>query len=145
MNNLILKSFLLSLLTFFAPVGWIILVVSLSTIIDTFFGIWRSLKSGGKFKSKILRFGFVPKVLSYCGSIMFVYCCDYFIINDLINLGIQIDYLTTKLLALGLIGIEIKSMICLKLLEIIFCKLIVLFTIVAFSSNKSLPVILPKK
>ena len=109
MNNLILKSFLLSLLTFFAPVGWIILVVSLSTIIDTFFGIWRSLKSGGKFKSKILRFGFVPKVLSYCGSIMFVYCCDYFIINDLINLGIQIDYLTTKLLALGLIGIEIKS------------------------------------
>ena len=40
---------------------------------------------------------------------MFVYCCDYFIMNDLINLGIQIDYLTTKLLALGLIGIEIKS------------------------------------
>lgn len=109
MNNLILKSFLLSILTFFAPVGWIIFIVSLSTIIDTFFGIWRSLKQGGKFKSKVLRYGFVPKVLSYCGSILFVYCCDYFIVNDLIHLGIQIDYLTTKLLALGLIGIEIKS------------------------------------
>jgi hypothetical protein len=98
------------LILFFAPIKGIIILVALSTILDTAFGIWKASKLKEKVNSKTFRHGFVPKLFSYVGAIMLVYASDFFIINYLTKEVISVDYLATKVIALMLISIEVKSM-----------------------------------
>ena len=95
---------------FFAPINGIIFIVALSTVIDTCFGVWRSYSKGESITSKAFRNGFVPKVLSYVSVVMLVYVSDVFIINALTQLVISVDFLATKLTALVLLSIEVRSM-----------------------------------
>ena len=85
------------------------MLVALSTIIDTIVGIWKARKLKEKITSKKARFGFVPKLISYVGAIMLVYMSDYFIISELIGSVISIDFFATKVIALALISVEVKS------------------------------------
>jgi hypothetical protein len=101
--------FLQGLIFFFAPIKGIIILVALSTIIDTCFGIWKAKKLKEKVNSKTFRHGFVPKVLSYVGATMLVYASDFFIVNELTKMAVSVDFLFTKLIALVLISIEVKS------------------------------------
>jgi hypothetical protein len=98
------------ILVFFAPIKGIIVLVALSTILDTGFGFWKAKHLKQEITSKIWRHGFVPKVLSYVTTVMLAYTADYFIINELMKLVLSVDFLSTKLLALALISIEVKSM-----------------------------------
>jgi peptidoglycan biosynthesis protein MviN/MurJ (putative lipid II flippase) len=98
------------LVVFFAPIKGIIILVALSTILDTAFGVWKASKLKEKVNSKTFRHGFVPKLFSYVGAIMLVYASDFFIINYLTKEVISVDYLATKVIALMLISIEVKSM-----------------------------------
>jgi hypothetical protein len=98
------------LLVFFAPIKGIIILVALSTILDTAFGVWKASKLKEKVNLKTFRHGFVPKLMSYVGAIMLVYASDFFIINYLTKEVVSVDYLATKLIALMLISIEVKSM-----------------------------------
>lgn len=98
------------LLVFFAPIKGIIILVAVSTIIDTAFGIWKAKKLKEKVNSKTFRHGFVPKLVSYVGAIMLVYASDFFIINYLTKEVVSVDFIATKLIALMLISIEVKSM-----------------------------------
>ena len=98
------------LIAFFAPIGGIVLLVGLSTVIDTLFGIWRAYKMGEKVTSRKARYGFIPKVLSYCSAVCLIYASDYYMINDLTKMVVSAEFLSTKLLALVLIAIEVKSM-----------------------------------
>jgi hypothetical protein len=98
------------LVVFFAPIKGIIILVALSTVLDTAFGVWKAKKLKESVTSKIFRHGFVPKLMSYVGAIMLVYASDFFIINYLTKEVISVDYLATKLIALMLISIEVKSM-----------------------------------
>jgi hypothetical protein len=41
---------------------------------------------------------------------MLVYTSDYFILNELMKLVLSVEFLSTKLIALALISIEVKSM-----------------------------------
>ena len=84
--------FMKTILVFFSPIKPIILLVGLSTIIDTI---------AGK--------GLVPKLVSYIVAVLLVYTTDFFIINELVSNFISIDYLATKLIALALISVEVKS------------------------------------
>lgn len=97
------------LIVFFAPIAGMIIIVALSTILDTGFGIWKTIKSGEKFTSKKFRFGFIPKVISYVGVVMLVYASDVFILNDLTKMVVSLDFLSTKVIALTLLSIEVKS------------------------------------
>ena len=97
------------LILFFAPIKAMIFLVAFSTILDTGFGIWRAHKVGEKIQSKVFRHGLLPKLLSYVSAIMLIYVSDFFIINDLVHSFIEIDYLSTKLVALVLLSIEVKS------------------------------------
>lgn len=101
--------FLKTLFVFFSPINGIILVVALSTIIDTIFGLWRAKKLKEKITSKKVRFGLVPKLVSYVGAVMLVYASDVFIINELTLMVVDIQFISSKILALSLIGIEITS------------------------------------
>jgi peptidoglycan biosynthesis protein MviN/MurJ (putative lipid II flippase) len=95
---------------FFAPIKGIIVLVALSTILDTGFGFWKAKHQKEAITSKIWRHGFVPKILSYVAAVMLVYTSDYFILNELMKLVLSIEFLSTKLIALALISIEVKSM-----------------------------------
>jgi len=98
------------LLVFFSPIGGIILIVAISTILDTCFGIWRAVKKGNRVTSKKARHGLVPKIVSYVGAVMLIYASDYFILNELTKMVVSIDFLSTKIIALVLLSIEVKSM-----------------------------------
>jgi len=104
-----LSSILYSLLLFFAPIKGIIVIVALSTMIDTGFGVWKAKKLGEKLSSKAFRSGLVPKLLSYVGTVMMVYGSDVFIINSLVSNIVDVEFMATKVIALTLIINEAKS------------------------------------
>ncbi len=97
------------LIVFFAPITGMIVLVALSTLIDTGFGCWRSFKLGETITSKKFRFGLLPKLLSYVGAVMLVYASDVFILNDLTRMVVSLDFMSTKVIALTLLSIEVKS------------------------------------
>ena len=103
-------SLLLPVILFFAPIAWMVFLVGLSTIIDTCFGIWRAKHEGIEISSKVCRKGLVPKVKSYVIMILLLYMADYYIINELTKLFISVEFISTKLVSLVLIVIEVKSM-----------------------------------
>ena len=104
-----LSSIFYSLILFFAPIKGIILMVALSTMIDTSFGIWKAKNLGEKLSSKAFRTGLVPKLLSYVGTVMMVYGSDVFIINSLVSNLVDVEFMATKIIALTLIINEAKS------------------------------------
>lgn len=97
------------LIVFFAPIKGIIILVALSTIIDTGFGFWKAKHLGVAITSKKWRHGFVPKLISYVAAVMLTYASDFFILNELTKMIISVEFLSTKLIALVLISIEVKS------------------------------------
>lgn len=103
------KSLIIPLIIFFAPIAWMVFLVGLATVVDTCFGIWRVRKKKEKFSSKLLRKGLVPKVTSYVAMVLILFTIDYHIVNELTKSVIEIQFVTTKLLALALIYIETKS------------------------------------
>ena len=105
-----LTSILKVIILFFAPIKPLIILISLSTIIDTAFGIWIAKQLNEKITSKIFRNGLVPKLISYITTIMMVYGSDVFIINELTMSVVDVEFLATKITALTLISIEVKSM-----------------------------------
>ena len=104
-----LSSIYYSLLLFFAPIKGIIVIVALSTMIDTAFGIWKAKNLGEKLSCKAFRSGLVPKLLSYVGTVMMVYGSDVFIINSLVSNVVDVEFMATKVIALTLIINEAKS------------------------------------
>lgn len=108
--KLYLSSVLTALVLFFAPVKGIILIVALATIIDTCFGVWKSINFKEPVTSKIFRNGLVPKLLSYIAVVMLVYASDVIIINALTISVVSVKFISTKIIALILLSIEVKSM-----------------------------------
>ena len=105
-----LSTIIYSLLIFFAPIKGIILLVALSTVMDTCFGLWKCKKLEEQITSKKFRHGLVPKLLSYIAVTMLVYASDVFIINEMTFSLVSVDFVATKLTSLVLISIEVKSM-----------------------------------
>ena len=101
--------FMKTILVFFSPIKPIILLVGLSTVLDTIAGIWRAKKLKEKVSSRKARKGLIPKLMSYIIAVLLVYTTDFFIINELVSNFISIDYLATKLISLALISVEVKS------------------------------------
>ena len=85
-------------------------MVALATILDTGFGLWKAKKLKEEITSKIFRHGLVPKLLSYVAAVMLIYASDVFIINALTMSVISVEFISTKIIALVLLSIEIKSM-----------------------------------
>jgi len=108
--KLYLSSVLTALFLFFAPIKGIILMVALSTIIDTCFGVWKAKNLGEPITSKMFRNGLVPKLLSYIAVVMLVFSSDVFIINGLTLSVVSVEFISTKVIALVLLSVEVKSM-----------------------------------
>jgi sensor histidine kinase YesM len=52
----------------------------------------------------------VPKLVSYISVVMLVYASDVFIINGLTMSVVSVQFISTKVIALVLLSIEVKSM-----------------------------------
>ncbi len=100
-----------SFLAVISPVKPIIYIALLAIILDTSFGVWRSVKKGGWKSIKSRRLSHViSKSLLYCGAILFVFLIEKYIAADLVAHFIAVDLIMTKIVAFFCVTVEIKSM-----------------------------------
>jgi len=113
-----LKEFLLSvglsLLTFFAPAAGILLVVLGFVLVDILTAYCRVNKqrkegSSVKWTSRAFIRGFLPKLIGYTSLVLLFFMLDTFLLNEFIKYVFPIQNLSTKVVSLGLIYAEVKS------------------------------------
>jgi hypothetical protein len=100
--------FLIPLMAFIAPIKALIIIVGLAILTDLFFGIWKSVK----LKKRLTSNGFgrtIVKMFIYQLVLVGSFVIDRYILNELILIFLQVDLLTTKLLALYLVFSEATS------------------------------------
>tara|TARA_R110001592_G_scaffold85820_5_gene253472 strand:- start:3401 stop:3829 length:429 start_codon:yes stop_codon:yes gene_type:complete len=99
-----------SIVAVLSPVAPMIYVALISILLDTCFGVWRSVKKNGwaSFKSRRLS-STLSKSLLYCGAICFVFLVEKFIAGDLIAHFIEVELIMTKVVALFCVVTEFKS------------------------------------
>ena len=99
-----------SILAVLSPVKPMIYVALLAIMLDTSFGVWRSVKKGGWKAIKSRRLSHViSKSLLYCGSILFIFLVEKYIASDLLAHFIAVDLVMTKIVAFFCVAVEIKS------------------------------------
>jgi ABC-type sugar transport system permease subunit len=108
----ILKHLWMPIAAFFAPIQGVIIAIILTILLDTILGITKSVKKSGwkSFSSRKLS-SIASKSLLYLVVIYLFFPIDYFILDSIIKniFIIDVNYLTTKLISLSIILIEIKS------------------------------------
>ena len=105
-----LSLMLASIIAVISPVFPMIYVAILAIMIDTGFGIWRSVKKGGWKSIRSRRLSHViSKSLLYSGAILFTFLIETYIAADLVAHFIAIDLIMTKVVAFFCVVVEIKS------------------------------------
>lgn len=99
-----------SVIVMFIPMQGILVAVGAAIILDTFTGIFKSVKINGwrSIKSRKLS-QIVSKMLLYEICVIFLFVIDKFILNEFIFKWLSIDYMFTKICAILLIFIELVS------------------------------------
>lgn len=110
----ILIASIITLLTFFAPAALIILVVFSFVFLDTFTAYCRVKKQQTQnikitWTSRTFIRGFIPKLFLYTIPILLFFSLDSILLNEFVKFFIPIENLSTKLIALGFIYSELKS------------------------------------
>ena len=96
------------ILSFFLPIVGILILIAASVILDTITGIWKSKKLKQPITSRRLS-AIISKILLYEATVMLFFAMDKFLLNDIVISFFSIDLLTTKVLALVLVSIEVIS------------------------------------
>jgi len=94
--------------SFFLPISGILILIGVSVILDTITGVWKSYKLKTKVTSRKLS-AIISKILLYEVTVMLFYLIDYYILNDIVLTFFSVSLLTTKILALVLVSIEVIS------------------------------------
>jgi hypothetical protein len=94
--------------SFFLPISGILVLIAFAIMLDTITGIWKSLKLKKPITSRGLS-QIVSKILLYEFTVMLFYCIDKFLVSDIVAQFFTIDMLTTKILSLVLVSIEVIS------------------------------------
>ena len=99
-----------SFLAVISPIKPLIYVAVLAILLDTCFGIWRSVKKNGytSFRSRKLSHT-ISKTLLYSLAIVFVFFVEKYIAADLVAHFIAIDLILTKAVALFCVFTEVIS------------------------------------
>lgn len=106
-----MKTYLIYIFTatclFFAPIKGLMLAVGAAIVLDTFFGIYRSIKiRGWKFITSRKLSEIVSKMLLYQSCIICLYVIDFFILSEFFQKWFSISFFATKMCAILLIFIE---------------------------------------
>jgi hypothetical protein len=105
-----LSIFLLSTLAILSPVKPLVLVAVLAIILDTCFGIWRSVKKNGWASIRSRRLSHtISKSLLYSGAIVFIFLLEKFVVSDILGHFIAIDLVLTKAFTFFCVITEVKS------------------------------------
>ena len=96
------------ILSFFLPIVGILILIAASVILDTITGIWKAKKLKQPITSRRLS-AIISKILLYEATVMLFFAIDKFLLNDIVNSFFSIDLLTTKILALTMVSIEVIS------------------------------------
>lgn len=108
---LLMKSYFLNILTglllFFTPIHGLIVTVGLIVLLDTFTGIFKSVKLKGwcSIRSRTLS-NIISKMLLYEMCIIILFPIDKFLLNELIIHLVSVQYFATKLTCIIIILIE---------------------------------------
>lgn len=101
---------LLSMVSVLAPIKPMVLLAILAIILDTCFGIWRSVKKNGWASIRSRRLSnTVSKSLLYSGAIVFIFMLEKFVLADLLGYFIAVDLLLTKAFTAFCVFTEVKS------------------------------------
>jgi hypothetical protein len=105
-----LQLLLLSIFTILTPVYPLVFITISFIWLDTFFGVWRSVKLGGwkAFRSRKLS-AIVSKSLLYSGGIVAVFFLEKYVLADILGLFVSVDLILTKAFTFFCAFIEIKS------------------------------------
>lgn len=109
-----MKTYLNYILTgialFFAPIHGLLIAVGIGIILDTFTGIFKSIKLNGwvSVRSRKLS-NIISKMLLYEVTIILLYVIDKFLLNEFVLQHFTIKFMFTKLVAILLIFIELVS------------------------------------
>lgn len=106
-----MKTYLLNafagLLLFFTPIQGLVIAVGLIVMLDTFTGVFKSVKLRGwsSIRSRTLS-NIISKMLLYEMCIILLFPIDKFLLNDLLLELISVNYFATKLTCIVIILIE---------------------------------------
>lgn len=109
-----MKSYLNYILTglalFFAPIQGLLIAVGMSIALDTFTGVFKSIKLNGlkSIRSRKLS-NIVSKMLLYQITLILLFVIDKFLLNEFAQLHFSIQFMFTKVVAIVLIFIELVS------------------------------------
>jgi hypothetical protein len=105
-----LQYILASIILLFAPIYGLLISVGAAIILDTFTGIFKSIKLEGfqSIRSRKLS-NIVSKLLLYEICILFLFLIDKFLLNEFIIRSFGIEYMFTKICAILLIFVELVS------------------------------------
>jgi len=108
----IIKHMFVAIIAFFTPIHGLAIAILIAILLDTILGIKKSVKryGWGSFSSKKLS-AILSKGLLYLVVVYLTFPVDFYILNDIVQqiFSININYLVTKLVALSVILIEVKS------------------------------------
>jgi hypothetical protein len=109
-----MKTFILyffaSICIFLAPIQGLMIAVAFAIILDTFFGIYRSIKvKGWKFITSRRLSEIVSKMLLYQLCMICTYVIDFYLLSEISNKFFSIEFMATKIAAMLLIFIESVS------------------------------------
>jgi hypothetical protein len=101
---------LASILLFFVPIHGLLVAVAVAIILDTFTGIFKSIKLHGlkSIRSRKLS-TIVSKMLLYEVTVLLLFLVDKYLLNEFVILWWGIEFMFTKMCAIVLIFIELVS------------------------------------
>lgn len=105
-----LLQLLAALLLFFAPIQELVMAVGLAIMLDTFTGIYKSVKLNGwkSIRSRKLS-NIISKMVLYEVSIIVLYPIDKFLLNELFLNILSVQFFSTKVACVLLILVELTS------------------------------------
>jgi hypothetical protein len=105
-----LTYFITGLFLFFAPITGLLIAVAIGIALDTFTGIFKSIKLNGwrSIRSRKLS-NIVSKMLLYQITLILLFVIDKFLLNEFALVHFSIQFMFTKLVAVLLLLIELTS------------------------------------
>lgn len=99
-----------SLILLFVPIYGLLIAVGSAIILDTFTGIFKSIKLNGwqSIRSRKLS-NIISKMALYEICIVFLYLIDNYVLNEFIKSAFGFDFMFTKICAILLIFVELVS------------------------------------
>jgi hypothetical protein len=99
-----------SILLLFMPIYGLLVAVGASIILDTFTGIFKSIKLHGWYSIRSRKLSnVISKMALYEICIMFLFLMDKYVLNEFVKHAFGFDFMFTKVCAIVLIFVELVS------------------------------------